>query len=104
MEEDETQQRLKNLQAMIRHVYLPLMEQRVDTRMHMEKFHKQINISLQQAYGTVTIRVPSVPANKDSEEIRKDKRLIEEFQAAIVSITYHKWGDPFPQVGGILSK
>jgi hypothetical protein len=88
MEEDETQQRLKNLQAMIRHVYLPLMEQRVDTRMHMEKFHKQINISLQQAYGTVTIRVPQVPANKGNDEIRRDKKLIEEFQNAIVSTVF----------------
>ena len=61
MEEDETQQRLKNLQAMIHSVYLPLMNNRVDTRMHMDKFQKQINISLQQAYGTVTIRVPAVP-------------------------------------------
>jgi len=26
------------LQAMIRHVYLPLIENRHDTRLHMEKF------------------------------------------------------------------
>ena len=38
--EDETQQRLKSLKAMIRHVYLPLMENRVETRLHMEKFQK----------------------------------------------------------------
>lgn len=38
MEEDETQQRLKNLQAMLRHVYLPLMENRMETKLHMEKF------------------------------------------------------------------
>ncbi len=79
MEEDETQQRLKNLQAMIRNVYLPLMENRLETKLHMEKFQKQINISLQQAYGTVTIRVPPVPANKDDDEIRKDRKTIEEF-------------------------
>jgi len=85
MEEDETQQRLKNLQAMIRNVYLPLMESKVETKLHMEKFQKQINISLQQAYGNVTIRVPPVPANKDDDEIRKDRRTIEEFQTAIVS-------------------
>ncbi len=85
MEEDETQQRLKNLQSMIRNVYLPLMEGKGETKLHMEKFSKQINISLQQAYGTVTIRVPAVPANKDDNEIRRDKKTIEEFQAAIVS-------------------
>jgi hypothetical protein len=33
----------------------------------------------------VTIRVPAVPANKDDNEIRRDKKTIEEFQAAIVS-------------------
>ena len=86
VEEDETQQRLKGLQAMIRHVYLPLMESRHEIKLHMEKFQKQINISLQQAYGTVTIRVPLVPANKDETDIKKDKKLIEEFQVAIVSI------------------
>jgi hypothetical protein len=84
MEEDETQQRLKNLQAMIRNVYMPLMESKVETRLHMEKFQKQINISLQQAYGNVTIRVPPVPANKDDDEIRKDRATIEEFKTAIV--------------------
>ena len=71
---------------MIRHVYLPLMENRHEIRLHMEKFQKQINISLQQAYGTVTIRVPLVPANKDETDIKKDKKLIEEFQVAIVSL------------------
>ena len=65
---------------MIRHVYLPLVEQKVEMKLHMEKFQKQINISLQQAYGTVTIRVPPVPANKDDVEIRKDQRTILEFQ------------------------
>ena len=79
MEEDETQQRLKCLQAMIRNVYTPLMEARTETRMHLEKFSKQINISLQQAYGTVTIKVPPVPANKDDDEIRKDPKTIAEF-------------------------
>lgn len=77
---------------MIRNVYLPLMENKVETRLHMEKFQKQINISLQQAYGTVTIRVPPVPANKDDEEIRKDRRTIEEFQNAIVSTELNEMG------------
>jgi hypothetical protein len=76
---------LKGLQAMIRHVYLPLMENRLETRLHMEKFQKQINISLQQAYGTVTVRVPMVPSNKDDDDIKRDKRTMEEFQNAVVS-------------------
>ena len=76
---------------MIRHVYLPLMENRHEIRLHMEKFQKQINISLQQAYGTVTIRVPLVPANKDETDIKKDKKLIEEFQVAIVSKQYTQY-------------
>ncbi len=76
---------MKGLQAMIRHVYLPLMENRLETRLHMEKFQKQINISLQQAYGTVTVRVPMVPSNKDDDDIKRDKRTMEEFQNAVVS-------------------
>ena len=74
---------------MIRHVYLPLMENRLETRLHMEKFQKQINISLQQAYGTVTIRVLMVPSNKDDEDIKRDKRTMEEFQNAVVSNMMH---------------
>jgi hypothetical protein len=70
---------------MIRNVYLPLMENRVETKLHMEKFQKQINISLQQAYGTVTIRVPLIPAHKTEAEILEDTKTIEEFQNAVVS-------------------
>ncbi len=85
MEENETAERLKGLSSMITQVYLPLLESRTETKLHMEKFVRQISISLQQAYGNVTIDVPEVPANKQEEEICKDRRLIDKYQNAIVS-------------------
>jgi len=85
MDEDETYQRLTGLSAMIQQVYLPLMESRTETRLHMEKFVRQISISLQQAYGNVTIKVPYVPPNLTDEEICRNRSLIEEYQNTIVS-------------------
>jgi hypothetical protein len=54
---------------MIQNVYLPLMGQKMEIKLHMDKFGKQIYISMQQAYGNVTIRVPYVPPNLSDEEI-----------------------------------
>lgn len=48
------------------------MESKTETRMHMEKFVRQINISVQQAYGNVTIRMPIIPPNQKDEEICKN--------------------------------
>jgi hypothetical protein len=53
--------RLDELTDMIRKVYLPLMEGKPDSRLQMEKFVKQVFISLQQAYGNITIRIPELP-------------------------------------------
>jgi hypothetical protein len=44
---DEMKDRLDELTDMIRKVYLPLMEGKPDSRLQMEKFVKQVFISLQ---------------------------------------------------------
>ena len=53
--DDEMKGRLNELTDMIKVVYLPLMEGRPDQRIQMEKFVRQIGISMQQAYGNITI-------------------------------------------------
>jgi hypothetical protein len=37
------------------------METKPEPKLNMEKFNRQIDISIQQAYGNVTINVPAVP-------------------------------------------
>ena len=84
-ENNESARRLRGLQNMINTVYLPLLESKPDTKMNMEKFCRQISISLVQAYRTETIHVPQVPAGVAIEEILRNKALIDEYQNAIVS-------------------
>jgi hypothetical protein len=43
---DETQERLKTLTSIINSVYLPLMQDRLDSRTTMDKFVKQVSISM----------------------------------------------------------
>jgi len=74
---DEMKDRLDELTDMIRKVYLPLMEGKPDSRLQMEKFVKQVFISLQQAYGNITIKIPPLP-DKQSEDLCNDRGLIEE--------------------------
>ena len=59
--EDEMKDRLDELTDMINRVYLPLTEGKPDQRLHMDKFVRQVKISLQQAYGNITIQVPDLP-------------------------------------------
>jgi hypothetical protein len=59
--EDYMKDRLDELTDMINRVYLPLTEGKPDQRLHMEKFVRQVKISLQQAYGNITIQVPDLP-------------------------------------------
>jgi len=62
------------------------MESKAETRLYMEKFTRQISISLQQAYGNVTIKVPFIPPGLSNEEICRNRALIEEYQNTIVSL------------------
>jgi dynein heavy chain len=57
---------------------MPLMSDRQETRIVMDKFVKQVNISMQQAYGNITINVPDLPENASPEQLCNDKALIEE--------------------------
>ena len=92
LKDNETLNRLTGLSLMIRQVYLPLMEQRTEIRMHMDKFVRQISTSIQQAYGNVTIKVPNVPLNLSDEEICKNRSLIEDYQNTVVSILTGLYG------------
>jgi hypothetical protein len=42
----------------------------------MEKFVKQVKISMMQAYGNITINVPVLPEDVDNETLCKDKALM----------------------------
>jgi hypothetical protein len=82
---DDTKDRLNTLTSIIKQVYLPLMGERHDSMLFMDKFVKQVSISMQQAYGNITIDVPDLPENASTEELCKDKDLIEELSNTVVS-------------------
>jgi len=82
---DDTKERLNTLTSMIKQVYLPLMNERLDSKIIMDKFVKQVSISMQQAYGNITINVPDLPENASTEQLCKDKDLIEVLINTVVS-------------------
>jgi hypothetical protein len=82
--EDEMLRKIDTLQQIISNVYLPWMEDRAETRMHLEKFVKQINNTKQQAYGTVTIEMPYIE-NISKEEMRKRPDILNTIQKTVVS-------------------
>ena len=45
--DDDIKNRLNELTDIVRMVYLPLMDTKPDTRLQLEKFVKQVGISLQ---------------------------------------------------------
>lgn len=51
----------------------------------MEKFIKNVSLSLQQAYGSITIKVPELPAGKTPQQLAEDKNLVPELIATVVS-------------------
>jgi hypothetical protein len=63
---------------MINQVYLPFFpaESKPDQRLQMAKFVRQVKMSMQQAYGNITIQVPELP-EKSTEELCNDRQLIE---------------------------
>ena len=83
--DDDIKDKLNELTDIIKMVYLPLMDGKPDTRLQMEKFVKQVGISLQQAYGNITIQVPELPDAKE-EEICNNKDLVEELINTVVSL------------------
>lgn len=85
--EDETLIKLKTLQKLLSHVYLPFLEDKQEIRLHIEKFVKQISNTRQQAYGTVTIEIPDIP-NISKEEMSKDQKLLNLLQKTVVSCSF----------------
>jgi hypothetical protein len=84
--DDEMKGRLDELTNMINKVYLPFFppETKPDQRLQMEKFVRQVKMSMQQAYGNITIQVPDLP-DKSTEELCNDRALIETLIETIVS-------------------
>lgn len=82
--EDEMLRKIDTLQKIITNVYLPWMEDRAETRLHLEKFVKQISNTKQQAYGTVTIEMPEIP-NVSKEEMSKRPDVLNTIQKTVVS-------------------
>jgi len=82
-QEDDTKVRLIGLTNIIDKVYLPLMEGRQETRISMEKFVRTVRISMQQAYGNITIKVPDLPENASTEQLCNNKEIIEELTATV---------------------
>ena len=87
-QEDDTKVRLIGLTNIIDKVYLPLMEGRQETRISMEKFVRTVRISMQQAYGNITIKVPDLPENASTEQLCNNKEIIDELTATVVSPTF----------------
>jgi hypothetical protein len=82
--DDEMLMKIDSLQKIITNVYLPWMEDRAETRLHLEKFVKQISNTKQQAYGTVTIEMPEIP-NISKEEMSKKPEVLNTIQKTVVS-------------------
>lgn len=82
--EDEMLVKIDTLQKIITNVYLPWMEDRAETRLHLEKFVKQISNTKQQAYGTVTIEMPEIP-NISKDEMSKRPDTLNIIQKTVVS-------------------
>lgn len=84
--DDEMKERLDELTSMINQVYLPFFpaDSKPDQRLQMEKFVRQVKMSMQQAYGNITIQVPELP-DKSTEELCNDRALIETLIETIVS-------------------
>lgn len=82
--EDEMKERLDDLTDIIKKVYLPLMQNRPDQRLHMDQFVRNVYNSMEQAYGNITIVVPNLP-DKSNAELQQDEAFIEDLIHTVVS-------------------
>jgi thiamine phosphate synthase YjbQ (UPF0047 family) len=80
----DSQDRLRDLQTIIKECYLPTLESKSEIKHNILKFTNQINNALTQAYGNVTIYVPPITAS--DEEIQINPKILKSFQEAVVSI------------------
>jgi hypothetical protein len=84
MVENETLERLENLSATIQQVYIPLME-KVDIKIQMENFVRQMQTSVRQAYGNVTLKVTEIPEGMDEQQVINNPELIAKLSKDVVS-------------------
>lgn len=80
--EDEMKERLDDLTDIIKKVYLPLMQNRPDQRLHMDQFVRNVYNSMEQAYGNITIVVPNLP-DKSNAELQQDDAFIDDLIATV---------------------
>jgi len=83
--EDQMLRKIDSLQKIITNVYLPWMEDKPETRLHLEKFVKQISNTKQQAYGTVTIEMPDIDTT-NKEDLMKKPDVLNTIQNTVVSL------------------
>jgi hypothetical protein len=81
---DESLKRLNVLSKILKNVYLPWMEKKTETKLHLEKFVKQISNTKQQAYGNVTIDIPEIP-KISKDDMSKNPKLLNLIQKTVVS-------------------
>jgi len=88
----ETHVRLLGLKNMIKEVYMSALErkpqgeekaERNEIVHTMAKFCNNIQTSLQQAYGNVTINVPEIPVELGEEEVSRNPHLMEQLTNAV---------------------
>lgn len=53
------------------------MESKVDTKIQMENFARQIRTSLSQAYGNVTLKVTDIPNGMTESEVLANAELVD---------------------------
>jgi len=85
---------IETLQKMVTHVYLPFLEDKAETRLHLEKFVKQISNTKQQAYGTVTIEIPElteVLENGETRAISKEEMSNNPKLLSLLQKTVEQW-------------
>ena len=80
----ESQDRLRDLQTVIKEVFLPTLESKSEIKHNILKFTNQINNALTQAYGNVTIYVPQIAAS--DEQVAHNPNMLRQFASAVVSI------------------
>jgi hypothetical protein len=79
--DQESQDRLRDLQTVIKEVFLPTLETKSEIKHNITKFTNQISNALTQAYGNVTIYVPPITASDDV--IQRDQKMLQSFQSAV---------------------
>jgi len=88
----ESEWRLKGLRNMIKEVYMGALEQKAsgdeksernEIVHNMNKFCGNIQTSLQQAYGNVTLQIPDIPLDMDETEVVHNPSLMKELDSAV---------------------